>query len=162
MYCTIDDVKVYLPNNVIVEGTNPVPNPMNPEPDSVTTVNIEFYVKAAAQRINACLRTIYDVPLKKINQGGTIQFPDPVPFINAVLAAQMIYEQKLQGADREKSESQKSREENAEKTLTAIQNGELLLDGQRFTRSSRFVSNTLYPVPKNPAVEGKSQGKAGS
>jgi len=160
MYCTIDDVAIYLPNNVIIEGTTPSPNPLNPEPDSVTTVNIEFYIKAAAQRINACLRTVYDVPLKKVNQGGLIQYPDPIPFVNAVLAAQMIYEQKLQGADREKSESQKAREANAEITLTSVQNGELLLDGQRALRSSRFVSNTLYPAPKNPAVEGRSKGKA--
>lgn len=161
LYCTVDDVKIYLPNNLVVEGENPDPDPYNPEPESVQTINLEFFITQACQRINAQIRTIYDVPLKKVNQGGEKGFPDPIPAIAAILTAQMVYEQKLQGAEREQSEAQKRREDWAEGALLQVQNGEIVLEGQRRTRSSRFVSNTLYGAPKNPAEGGRSKGKQG-
>jgi len=157
-YCNIEDVIVYLPNNIVVEGTNSTPDPYNPEPANLLVDNIEFYIEQATQRINALIRAVYDVPLKKINQGGEVDFPSPIPTVCAIMAAQMIYEQKLQGADREASEPQKRREDWAENMMVRLQNGEIVLEGQRRTRSSRFISNTLRGAPKNPAVEGKSQG----
>jgi len=157
-YCNIEDVVVYLPNNINVEGVNSNPDPYNPEPANLLVDNIEFYIEQATQRINALIRAVYDVPLKKINQGGVVDFPSPIPTICAILASQMIYEQKLQGADRESSDSQKRREEWSENMLVRLQNGEIVLEGQRRTRSSRFISNTLRGAPKNPAVEGRSQG----
>ncbi|MBS1722341.1 MAG: DUF1320 family protein [Armatimonadetes bacterium] len=160
-YCQIEDVKVYLPNNIVVEGDNATPDPYNPEPANLTVINIEFFIQQATQRINALIRTVYDVPLKKINQGGTVAFPDPVPAVCAILAAQMVYEQKLMGAERETSEPQKRREEWAENMMTRLQNGEVVLEGQRRTRSSRFISNTLRGAPRNPAVEGRSKGNQG-
>lgn len=157
-YCQVEDVKVYLPNNIVVEGTNSSPDPYNPEPSNLTIDNIDFYILQATQRINALIRVVYDVPLKKINQGGTVSFPDPIQAVCAILSAQMIYEQKLMGAERETSDAQKRREEWAEGMLVRLQNGEIVLEGQRRTRSSRFISNTLRGAPKNPAVEGRSQG----
>jgi hypothetical protein len=157
-YCEIEDVIVYLPNNIIVEGANSTPDPYNPEPSNLVIENIDFYIEQATQRINALIGSVYDVPLKKTNQGGTVAFPSPIPAVCAILAAQMIYEQKLMGADRETSEAQKRREDFAEGMMVRLQNGEIVLEGQRRTRSSRFVSNNLRGAPKNPAVEGRSQG----
>jgi hypothetical protein len=104
------------------------------------------------------LASIYDVPLKKINFGGEIQYSPPIPAIAALLASQMIWEQRLQGTDSQRSESQKDREKWAKDELTLIQNGERRLLGVRATRGNRYVRNTALDIPKNPVKDGKSQG----
>ena len=157
-YCTEDDVKHFLPENIIAESEAFTPNPMNPEPVTLQNIDIDFFITQACSRIDAALATIYDVPLKKVNQGGEIDFPYPVRTIAAILTSQMIFEQRLQGADRVRSESQKEREKWAEDELLLIQNGERKLMGIRVTRGNRFVRGTLPNVPRNPAVEGKSSG----
>ena len=109
-YCTVADVKKYLPQNIITEGQNPDPNPFNPSPETLPVVNIEFFIEQACIQIDSALSTIYDTPLKNINFGGDINYPPPVPTIAALLASQMIWEQRLQGVDAQRSESQKERE----------------------------------------------------
>lgn len=41
-YCSVADVKQYLPQNIIVEGQNPDPNPFNPAPETLPSINIDF------------------------------------------------------------------------------------------------------------------------
>jgi hypothetical protein len=157
-YCSVADVKQYLPQNIIIEGQNPDPNPFNPAPETLPSVNIEFFIDQACIQIDSALASIYDVPLKQINFGGDVDYPPPIPAVSALLAAQMIWEQRLQGSDSQRSESQKEREKWAQNELTLIQNGERRLVGQRATRGNRYVRNTALDIPKNPVKDGKSQG----
>ncbi len=157
-YCVNADVKSYLPNNLVTEGSNPTPNPLNPAPETVRTVDIDFWVQQACSDIDSALGTMYDVPLKQVNQGGDVSYPAPIPRVAALLAAEMIYERVLQGADRQRSEAQKEREKWAHDELAAIQNGERKLYGQRTTRGSRFIRNTLFDAPRNPAEGRRTRG----
>ncbi len=158
-YCDEDAVKQYLPEGIVTQGSNPTPNPMNPDPESLLNVDVDFFIQQACAHIDGALATQYDVPLVKTNQGGEIGYPQPVPSIAALLASQMIWEQRLQGADRQRSDAQKEREAWAHNELVKIQNGERLLIGQVNLRANRFVRNTLMNVPKNPASGGKSDSK---
>jgi hypothetical protein len=158
-YCSEDDVKQYLPEGIVTEGQNATPNPMNPSPESLNDVDIEFFIQQACSHIDGALATQYDTPLVKSNQGGDVGYPLPIPSIAALLASQMIWEQRLQGADRQRSDSQKEREAWAHSELTRIQNGERLLVGQVNLRANRFVRNTLMNTPRNPASGGKSDLK---
>ena len=159
-YCNTDQVKQYLPPNVVTEGSNPNPNFRNPAPETASNVNLDFFIQQASSQIDANLAIIYDVPLKQMNMGGEVAYPHPVPVICAVLAAQMYYSQALQGADKQFSEAQKGRFEWAMNELVRIQNGEIRLFGQRNTRGDRFVRATLRGIPNNPRKDGSSKGKS--
>lgn len=158
LYCTINDVGNLLPDNVIIEGENSDANPFDRNADNITVANIEFFIRQAAQEIDGNLGTIYDVPLKKTIVDDSVDYPTPIPRICAVLAAAIIYNQKLQGGDSEESQAQKERENWARAQLAFIQNGQLRLPNQRATRSNKFVRNTLLNAPRNPASGGKSEG----
>lgn len=158
LYCTTADVQRYLPPNVEVEGTNATPNFANPDVETLRITTISSFIADASSKIDSALATQYDVPLKKVNQGGDVGYPNPITTICAILTSQMIYEVSLQGADRQKSDAQKEREKWAENELMLIQNGERRLQGIRYTRASRFIKNTLYDIPKNPASENRSKG----
>lgn len=158
-YCTVQDVKEYLPPNVVSEGTNPFPNPRNPAPETLTVATVNFYIQQACGHIDAALGSIYDVPLAKTNMGGDIKYPDPISEMAAVMAAALIFEQRLQGADRQRSELVEQRVKEFKADLNAIKNGEVVLWGQRRTRGSRFVRNTLYNAPLNPAEGGRSKSE---
>lgn len=157
-YCTTQDVKQYLPPNVVTEGDNPTPNFRNPTPESASNVNLDFFIKQASDQIDANLGTQYDVPLKQINLGGEVSYPHPIPVICAILAAQMYYMQALQGAEPQYSDAQKVRFDFAQNELVRIQNGELRLFGQRNLRGDRFVRSTLRGMPVNPAEGKRSKG----
>lgn len=157
-YCTTQDVKQYLPPNVVTEGDNPTPNFRNPTPESASNVNLDFFIKQASDQIDANLGTQYDVPLKQINLGGEVSYPHPIPVICAILAAQMYYMQALQGAEPQYSDAQKIRFDFAQNELVRIQNGELRLFGQRNLRGDRFVRSTLRGMPVNPAEGKRSKG----
>ena len=157
-YCTTQDVKQYLPPNVVTEGDNPTPNFRNPTPESASNVNLDFFIKQASDQIDANLGTQYDVPLKQINLGGEVSYPHPIPVICAIPAAQMYYMQALQGAEPQYSDAQKIRFDFAQNELVRIQNGELRLFGQRNLRGDRFVRSTLRGMPVNPAEGKRSKG----
>ena len=158
LYCSKEDVKQYLPPNIVVEGSNPTPNYRNETPESVYNVNIDYFIQQASDEVDGALATQYDVPLKRINFDGEINYPKPIPEIVAILAAARIFEQKLQGADRQYSEAIKARVTYAYDQLYKFQNGELRIYGNRNTRGDRFVRSTIRPIPKNPAQGGKSGG----
>jgi hypothetical protein len=157
-YCSVADVKQYLPQNIIVEGQNPDPNPFNPAPETLPSINIDFFIEQACIQIDSALATIYDDPLKKTNFGGEIGYPPPIQAVAALLSSQMIWEQRLQGTDSQRSESQKEREKWAQSELMLIQNGERRLIGQRATRGNRYIRNTALDIPKNPVKDGQSKG----
>ena len=159
-YCSVSDVKQYLPPNVVTEGDNPVPNFRNPTPESASNIDIDFFVQQASAEIDANLATIYDVPLKQVNLGGDVSYPHPVPVICAILAAQMYYMQALQGSDAQYSEAQKVRFDFAQNQLVRIQNGEIRLFGQRNLRGDRFVRSTLRGIAINPTEGKRSKGQS--
>jgi phage gp36-like protein len=159
-YCNTDQVKQYLPPNVVTEGSNPNPNFRNPAPETASNVNLDFFIGQASAQIDANLAIIYDVPLKQMNIGGEVSYPHPIPVICAILAAQMYYSQALQGADKQFSDAQKERFEFAMNELVRIQNGEIRLFGQRNTRGDRFVRSTLRGIPNNPRKDGSSNGRS--
>lgn len=159
-YCNIDDVKKYLPPNVVTEGDNPNPNFRNPAPETAKNLDLDFFIQQASQDIDANLATIYDVPLKQVNVGGEVAYPYPIPVICGILAAQMYYSQALQGTDKQFSDAQKERFDFAQNQLVRIQNGEIRLFGQRNTRGDRFVRATLRGIPGNPRKDGVSKGKS--
>jgi hypothetical protein len=159
-YCSVSDVKQYLPPNVVTEGDNPVPNFRNPTPESASNIDIDFFIQQASAEIDANLATIYDVPLKQVNMGGDVSYPHPVPVICAILAAQMYYMQALQGSDAQYSEAQKVRFDFAQNQLVRIQNGEIRLFGQRNLRGDRFVRSTLRGIAINPTEGKRSKGQS--
>lgn len=158
LYCSKEDVKKYLPPNIVVEGSNPNPNYRNPTDESVLNIDIDYFIEQASDEIDAALSTQYDVPLKKINFDGIACYPKPILEIAAVFAAARIFEQKLQGADRQYSDSIKSRVEFVYQQLYKIQNGELRILGNRNTRGDRFVRSTIRNIARNPAEGGRSKG----
>ena len=155
-YCTVDDVRSFLPANVVIEGENPNPNWMNPNNETVLEINIDYFIDMASDRIDMFLGSVYDTPLKKTNVDGIIRYPFAITYICSVLTAQMIYAQRLQGSDHQRSEVQEQREKDVAAQIASIQNGEAVLKGQR-SRGHRFVSSTLYNTPYNPAQGGRSQ-----
>ncbi len=161
LYCSKEDVKKYLPPNIVVEGSNPAPNYRNPTAESVFNIDIDFFIEQASDEIDAALATQYDVPLKKVNFDGDVLYPKPITEISAILAASRIFEQKLQGADKQYSESIKNRTTWAYDQIYKIQNGELRIFGNRNTRGDRFIRSTLRGVPRNPAEGGRSKGGGG-
>jgi hypothetical protein len=159
-YCSVSDVKQYLPPNVVTEGDNPVPNFRNPTPESASNIDIDFFIQQASAEIDANLATIYDVPLKQVNMGGDVSYPHPVPVICAILSAQMYYMQALQGSDAQYSEAQKVRFDFAQNQIVRIQNGEIRLFGQRNLRGDRFVRSTLRGIAINPTEGKRSKGQS--
>lgn len=160
LYCSKEDVKKYLPPNIIVEGDNPSPNYRNPTPESVYNIDLDYFIEQVSDEVDASLATQYDVPLKKVNFDGEIDYPRPILEITSILAASRIYEQKLQGADRQMSDAIKERTKWAYEQLYKLQNGELRIYGNRNTRGDRFVRTPLRGVPRNPTVDGKSGGRS--
>jgi hypothetical protein len=156
LYCTESDVRKYLPPNVTVEGDNPTPDFRNPSPETVQIEDIEYFIESVSRYIDSMLGSLYDVPFKRINLGGEIDFPRPIKLVASIYAAQEIYKQKLQGVDSNYSEAQQARAKYAEGILVDIQNGEIRLYGNRGNRGDRFVKSTLRGAPKNPGVGGKS------
>lgn len=156
-YCTPDDVKQYLPKNLMIEGTTDVTDYMNPSTPDVLTSDMDYFIQQASSQIDSALSTQYYTPFKKLNLGGEIGYPNPIPRICAMLTAALIYEQKLQGTDRAESEALKARKTEAMDLIYAIQNGELILHGATM-KGLRFVNQSLYNVPKNPAEGGRSKG----
>lgn len=159
LYCSKEDVKKYLPPNISVEGDNPAPNYRNPKPESVYNIDLDYFIEQASDEIDGSLSTQYDVPLVKVNFDGERNYPRPIQEITSILAASRIYEQSLQGADRQMSEAVKDRIKWAYDQLNRYQNGEMRIYGNRNTRGDRFVRSTIRPIPRNPAEGGRSGGK---
>ena len=156
VYCTEIDVRQYLPKNVTTEGDNPNPNYRDPSPETISQTEIIYFIEQASRYIDSLLGALFDVPFKRINQGGEVDFPRPIKMLTSIYSAQQIYAQRLQGADKQFSDAQKQREDFAKDLLRRVQNGEVKLIGQRGNRGDRFVRSTLRPGPKNPSVDGKS------
>jgi hypothetical protein len=156
IYCTETDVRAYLPKNVTTEGDNASPNFRNPSPETISETEILYFIEQASLYVDSILGSLFDVPFKKVNHGGEVDFPRPIKLLTAIYASQQIYAQKLQGADKEFSEAQKQREDFAKDLLRRVQNGEVRLIGQRGNKGDRFVRSSLRGAPRNPGVDNKS------
>jgi hypothetical protein len=146
-----------LPSNVQVQGTNPSPGFANPNRDQLPTVDIQYFILEASDQVDSLLSMQYDTPLRQTNSDGFIGYPKPIPYITSVLAAQMIYSQILQGAEKQFSEAQKDREKLAYDQIKEIKDGIRRLRGQR----NRFYTGDLYNKRYGPPFGGGESSSKG-
>jgi hypothetical protein len=143
---------MWLPRAVSVEGTDTSPpNALNPNPVSITDNEIEKYILLADSDINSRLSGIYDVPLKRINIGGKVNYPDPIPLISARFTAMLIFQQRLSGAEKTDAEWVRENFNKAVNELSAIQAGHQRLLNTNSNRSSRFARSDWYPTLPYPS-----------
>lgn len=152
-YCTNADVRRFLPRPVIIEGENPTPSARNPNAETLTLADLAEYIEQADEYINSKINAIYEVPLKKVNIGGTVKYPSPIPLISARLAAKLIFEQRLSGSDRQPGEFPKAIYDQAILDLNAVVRGNSRLLGQGSNISSRFARSSWHSVPPNPVKD---------
>ena len=143
-YCTVDDVHIFLPKAIRVEGDNPSPDPRDPNPESLTDAEAEGFIEQADQYINGRIGAIYDVPLKKSNVGGTLSYPHPIPSISAPFAAKFIWQKRLAGADRETGNFVERHYQEAMEELNDVLRGHVRLMGQDSWKSKRFAPGSWY------------------
>lgn len=158
-YATSDEVKFYLADAVSTEGDNPLPSFLNPNPESILDVDLENYISQADQYINAELGSIYMVPLKKVNMGGLVSFPPPIPSISARLAAKFVWEQRLTGADKASGEFVENHYKQAMLELNEIVRGNRRLFGQNGQMGSRFSRASWHQISPYPAKEPPQAGQ---
>lgn len=152
-YCTNADVRRFLPRGVVVEGENPTPSSRNPNAESLQIEDLAEYISQADMYINGELAAIYEVPLKKVNLGGHVGYPPPIPSISARLAAKFVFEQRLSGADRQVGDFNKGIYDQAMLELNAVIRGNRRLMGQNGNLSSRFSRSAWHPIPPNPVKD---------
>ena len=152
-YSAKADVRRYLPRSVVMQGENPTPHPRDPRPESLLDTDTTAYRAQADSIINGRISAIYDVPLKKSNIGGTVGYPHPIPFISAVFAAWMIFQQRLSGSERAISDYTERMYGVATQQLDNIENGNIRLRGQDSYTSSRTVKSDLWSIPPRPGTQ---------
>ena len=143
-YCTVDDVQLFLPKAIRVEGVNPSPDPRDPNPESLLDTEVESYIAQADQYINDRVGAVYDVPLRKTNVGGVLGYPHPIPSISARLAAKFIWQRRLAGADRETGNFVDKHYAEAMEELNDVLRGHIRLGGQDSWKSKRFAPGSWY------------------
>jgi hypothetical protein len=153
-YCTSADVKQFLPDAIVVEGDNPSPSPLNPRPESMTTIELSNYMNQADSIINSRLSGIYDIPLRRSNIGGVIGYPPPVPFIAAAITTYLVMTQRLSAGDRaQSSEYVKDLYDRAMSQLDQIFNGQARLMNQNSFTSHRTIKADLFSIPPGTSKE---------
>lgn len=79
MYCTVDDVKLILPENVTIGDTNiGTPSPGRPvtKRDKLTEAEVNQFIRLAQQEVDSRLRPMYVCPLRrcKIHETGILNY----------------------------------------------------------------------------------------
>lgn len=150
-YCTIDEVSKILPNKIVI-GTNLQDRNVN-----ILQTDVEYFIEEAAGVIDGYLSAIFHTPLRKIKipnyENGTFStptYPDPIPLINARLAAAKIYDEVISsGQEPNVSEWGKNQRSLAFDDLAMIQTGAIFIRGQVYT-GKRFVRHELHDMPRVP------------
>ncbi len=152
-YCSTSDVTRYLPPEVVVEGDNPTPDPFDSAQETVQLDDITEYIVQADQIINGQLSTIHIVPLRQVNFGGTVGYPHPIPQISARIAAKLLWERALSGADRQHGEFIMTHYAQAMDQLQDVLTGHVRLLGHEGQMGSVFSRSSWHSVPPSPARE---------
>ena len=152
-YSTKAEVRLFLPRAIVMQGENPTPHPRDPRPESLLDTDTENYIEHADSLINGRLGAIYDVPFKHTNYSGQITYPDPIPFVSAVFAAWMIYQQRMSGSERAASDYTERMYKMATQQLDNVENGRIRLRGQDSYTSSRTVKSDLWAIPPRTSKE---------
>ena len=74
MYCTVADLKLFLPDNITIGDTNlgtPQPGRINVNKDKLTPAEAIQYIRFAQQEIDSRLRNFYACPLRRIKHFET-------------------------------------------------------------------------------------------
>lgn len=165
-YSEVNDVKFYLAKAISTEDSNPTPSFLNPNPESIlngdddTEVgSIKGFISQADQYINGELSSIYMVPLKKVNTGGLVGYPAPIPSISARLAAKFIWEQRLSGADKASGDFIENHYKQAMIELNELVRGNRRLFGQNGQMGSRFSRASWHQIPPYPGKEPPQAGQ---
>jgi len=152
-YCSAEDVRRYLPRNIVVEGENASPNPRNPRPETLDIDTINEFIEDACDYIDTEIGTIYNVPLQKTNIGGSVQYPPPIPSIAARLAAKFIFEQRLSSSDTQQGEFINNHYNQALRELNGVVTGTRRLIGQLGQMGNRFTRSAWHGIPPMPSRE---------
>ena len=157
-YSAKSDVRLFLPRALVLQGENPTPNPRDPRPESLLDTDMNSYITMADSIINGRLATIYDVPLRKANIGGIVDYPYPIRMISAVFSAWMIWQQRLSGSEKAASEFVERMYKIATQQLDNIENKRIRLRGQDSYTVSRTVRNDLWAAPMSASKENAQTG----
>ncbi len=153
-YCSVEDVQIFLPGAIRFEGDNPDPNPADMNPETLLDAEVEGYIEQATQYINSRIGAVYDVPLRKVNIGGTLSYPHPIPSICARLTAKFIWQRRLAGADRETGNFVDKHHTEAMEELNDVLRGYARLQNQDSNRSRRFAASDWFDIPTVPVKDG--------
>jgi len=99
------------------------------------------------------------VPLKKVNTGGIVSYPYPIPSISARIASKFIWEQRLTGADKAAGEFIENHYKQAMLELNELVRGNRRLFGQNGQMGSRFSRSAWHHIPPYPAKEPPQPGQ---
>lgn len=151
-YCALEDIVRLLPPQIQALFNNNNPDRIR---SSLPLQEITYYMDFAASEIDSQLSAMYRVPLVRYKEGqgqnARAVYPPPIPQINALMAASMIYK-KLFSEHQNPATLPKYSEEyekEAKKLLTLILNGNTFLRGQipRGKRYMRPESMGIYKFP---------------
>lgn len=156
-YCQQVDVRRLLPDAVVIEGENPNPNPRDERPESLTTIEIDWYISQADSIINGRLAPVFDIPLRLSNIGGIVKYPDPIPWVSAAITVWLIMTQRLSGGDRADTSAYVEKlHQRAHLMLDQIFNGHIRLDNQNSYTSHRTIKSDLFAIPPGTSKDGAS------
>lgn len=150
VYCTLQDVRSILPENIVI-GTN-----LNDTGVNILEADVLFFMSATAAEINSALSSFYRVPLVQYKMPDftvepitfTKLYDQNLVLINARLTAANIYD-KVMRSDQAPNQTDygKNQRNLAYNSLERIQSGDIQLIGQ--TRvGQRFRRQELLDNPR--------------
>jgi len=146
---TLDDVKRVAKNIRVGEDVADDTN------FAFTPAQAERFQAEADSVINARLRSIYLLPLRKVTlPGGVLDYPDPIPKIARELAASLMAISAYQESEPAFTESAKQMYESADKTLNdlvaGLTRGTVDMQGQHPMARDAFIDPYTAPLGAPP------------
>lgn len=158
-YSEINDLKKYLPRSVLFEGDTVANNPRAAAVSTLLIVDAGDFIALADEIIDAKLSSIFDVPLRKVNHGGQITYPPVIRNVSAMLAAHMIFQERLSGSEKMEGEFTNKLYNVAMQRLDNVANGEIRLRGQNSYTAHRTIKSDLFTRPPNPSTKDAQDSK---
>jgi hypothetical protein len=128
----------------------PAASPFDPDPDAFTVYDVAKYTDQADQYINGRIAAIFSTPLRKVNFGGRLVYPAPIPSISARLTAKFLWSKPLAGGQRATSEFVDKNYKEATLELDEVARGNVRLNGQDGQLGSRFARAGWFNIPPSP------------
>lgn len=163
-YCTVNDVRQILPDQVNV-GTDKTQPRIN-----VSVTEVENWIEFASDEIESYLSTYMKTPLSQYKEPDfsvtpitfTEKYPPPIPLICARIAAGHIYDEVMMAQQEPNiSEWGKNQRSWGYENLERMKAGQILLRGQEFI-GMRFVRQELRDSPRMPWPDAMQTPNRGS